>query len=185
MDSRRKTGVEGVRLPELSRRAVIAGTSVAAFGAARPVAAATIPSTAALAASDEGTRRCASWLAVNAKIERLQTRGAKLENWLGKEHAWFQLSPAEQQALPWAKELRDIDGCLDVLFEQRDSLLESLPTSGSVSLESVIARLAVVERLIWREEHPEVHALVTGSRRDLIAISRGHPGAFVRQDAAS
>jgi hypothetical protein len=182
MDSRRKAGVEGVRLPELSRRAVIAGTSVAAFGGAKPAAALATRPAAALTAPDEGTKRCASWLAINAKIERLQTRWAKLETWLGREHSWFQLSPAEQQALPWAKELRDIDGCLDLLFEQRDALLESLPTRGSVSMESVIAKLAVVERLIWPCDHPEAHALIVGSRLDLIAISQRHPHAFVRQE---
>ncbi|MCR5879991.1 helicase [Phenylobacterium sp. J367] len=175
MDSRRKTGVEGVRLPELSRRAVIAGTSVAALGAAKPVAATgAIPPAATLVPSDEGTRRCARWLAIEAKIARLQTRWAKLETWLAKNHNWFRLSPAEQQALPWAKELRDIDGCLDVLFEQREAALKSIPSSGSADLESIIAKLAVVERLIWREEHPEVHALITGARRDLTAMSRRH-----------
>ena len=184
MGSRRKTGVEGVRLPELSRRAVIAGTSVAAFGAAKPAAALVSPPVAALTAPDEGTKRCVRWLAINAKIERLQTRWAKLETWLGKEHAWFQLSPAEQRALPWAKELRDIDGCLDLLFEQRDALLESLPTHGD-GMDSVIARLAVVERLIWPCDHPEAHALIVGSRLDLIAISQRHPHAFVRQEPAA
>ena len=174
MGSRRKTGVEGVRLPELSRRAVIAGTSVVAFGAVNPAAALATSPAAALTAPDEGIKRSARWLAINAKIERLQTRWAKLEGWLGREHAWFQLSPAEQQALPWAKELRDIDGCLDVLFEQRDALLESLPTHGG-GMDSVIAKLAVVERLIWPCDHPEAHALIVGSRLDLIAMSRESP----------
>jgi len=175
MGPRRKTGVEKVRLPGLSRRAVIAGTSVAAFGAAKPAGAtgADRP-TAAMVASDEGIRRCASWLAIDAKIARLQTRWAKLEGWLVREHRWLKLSPAEQQALPWAKELRDIDGCLDLLFEQREAALKSIPSSGSADLESVIATLAVVERLIWREEHPDVHALITGARRDLTAMSRRH-----------
>lgn len=173
MGSRRKTGSETVRLPELSRRAVIAGTSVVAFGAAKPAAPAAIPSAVARAASDEGTRRCANWLAIDAKIDRLQTRWAKLETWLAREHGWFKLSPAERQALPWAKELRDIDGCLDVLFEKRDALLEGLPASGAVSLESIVARLAVVERLICRDEHPEGHALIAGARRDLVAMAGG------------
>lgn len=173
MDSRRKTSGETVRLPELSRRAVIAGTSVVAFGAAKPAAPAAIPSAVARAASDEGTRRFANWLAIDAKIDRLQTRWAKLEAWLAREHGWFKLSPVERQALPWAKELRDIDGCLDVLFEKRDALLESLPASGSVSLESVIARLAVVERLICRDDHPEGHALIAEARRDLVAMAGG------------
>jgi hypothetical protein len=175
MGSRRKTGVEDVRLPELSRRAVIAGTSVVAFGVTKPAAALATAPVAALAVPDEGTKRCARWLAINAKIERLQTRWSKLESWLIREHSWFQLSPAEQQALPWAKELRDIDGCLDLLFEQRDAVLESLPACGSASMESVIAKLAVVERLIWPCDDPEAHALVAGARRDLIAMARPVP----------
>jgi hypothetical protein len=184
MGSRRKTGVEDVRLPELSRRAVIAGTSVAAFGAAKPAAALATPPAAALTAPDEGTKQCARWLAINAKIERLQTRWAKLEGWLGKKHAWYQLSPAEQQALPWAKELRDIDGCLDLLFEQRDALLESLPTHGG-GMDSVIAKLAVVERLIWPCDHPEAHALIAGARQDLIVMSRENPRAMIRRHSTS
>lgn len=174
MGSCRKTSGGNVRLPELSRRAMIAGTSVAALGAAKPAAAVTIPSATSLLDSDEGTRQCASWLAIDAKIARLQTRWAKLEGWLAREHRWLKLSPAEQQALPWAKELRDIDGCLDLLFEQREAALKSIPCSGSADLESVVAKLAVVERLIWREEHPEVHALITGARRDLTVMSRQH-----------
>lgn len=179
MGSRRKTSGETVRLPQLSRRAIIAGTSVAAFGMAKPIALASgIPSAAVLAASDEGTRQCASWLAIDSKIARLQTRWGDLESWLAKKHNWFKLSPAEQLALPWAKELRDIDGCLDVLFEKREALLETLPGSGSASLESVIARLAVVERLIWADEHPEAHALIAGCRRDLHVLSGGDATAM-------
>lgn len=136
MGSRQKAGGEGVRLPELSRRAVIGGTSVVAFGVATPVA-------AALAPPDEGARRCARWLRLDAKIDRLQDRWGKLESWLVREKSWSKLTPAERQASPWAKELRDIDGCLEVLFEQRDALLETLPNFGSASLESVISRLAV------------------------------------------
>jgi hypothetical protein len=173
MVSCRKTEGESVRLPALSRRAVLAGTSAAAFGAAKPVvAAATITSSAtAVVVSDEGTRRCANWLAIDAKIARLQTRWGDLESWLAKKHNWFNLSPAEQQALPWAKELRDIDGCLDVLFEKREALLETLPNAGAASVESVMARLAVVQRLIWADEHPEAHALIVRCRRDLAALS--------------
>jgi hypothetical protein len=170
MGSRRMTGGEDARLPEISRRTIIAGTPVAALAAALPVAAAIIPQ-AALIQSDEGTRRCTNWLAIDKKIRRLQTRWAKLESWLAKEHDWFKLSPAEQQALPWAQELRDIDGYLDVLFEKREALLEHLPTYGSVNLEAAITKLAVVEHLIWPDDHPEAHALIAGVRRDLIAMS--------------
>jgi len=175
MGSRRKTGVEDARLPALSRRALIAGTSVVAFGAANPAAASVTLPPATAVASDIAARRCKNWLAIDAQIERLQTRWAKLEGWLIREHSWCGLTPAEQQALPWSKELRDIDGMLDTLFEKRERLLEEIPDSSAVSLEAVVARLAVVERLIWPEDHPEAHAMIARSRLDLIAMSQEYP----------
>ena len=168
MGSRQKTGGEVARLPELTRRAVIAGTSAATLGGGK-VAAAVPPR------PDEGAKLCNQWLRLDAKIRRLQDRWAKLDHWLGQNHGWFQLSEEERQAFPWSKELQDIDGCLDVLFEKRDALLESVPAIGSPDLGSVIAKLAVVEGLIWPEDHPEAHALIAGSVQDLIALSHKGP----------
>ncbi|MCK5911646.1 MAG: helicase [Caulobacter sp.] len=170
MGSRRRTEGEGARLPALSRRAVLAGTSAAAL--AVPSRAAAAPAVAHAAATDGGANAYRQWLFLTAKIERLQTRWAKLESWLAREHKWLQLSPAEQQALPWARELRDIDGCLDVLFEQREALLQRLPTVGCSSLEAVAVKLGVVERLVARDDHPEAHAMVAGARQDLLAFVR-------------
>ena len=171
MRSRRKTGIEDARLPALSRRALIAGTSVVAFGTASPAAASVTLPPASVVASDVAARRCRNWLAVDAQIERLQSRWAKLESWLIREHSWCKLTSAEQQALPWSKELRDIDGILDTLFDKRERLLGAIPDSASVSFEAIIARLAVLERLIWPEDHPEAHAIIARSRQDLIALS--------------
>lgn len=150
MGSRRQTEGERARLPALSRRTVIAGTTAVVLPSPKLAA----PTIAAAAISD-GAKPYESWLYLTAKIERLQTRWAKLESWLVREHGWFQLSPAEQQALPWAKELRDIDGCLDLLFEKREAVLETLPTHRSTTLEAVVAKLKVVERLVERDDHPE------------------------------
>ena len=157
------TGGEDARLPEISRRLVVVGASAATVALRAPATAAAIP--------DERTRLLTRWLSLTTHIERLQDRWARLEGWLVREHDWFQLSPAEQQALPWAQELRDIDGCLDELYERRERLLASLPTSGVASMDSAIIRLAVVERLVWPDEHSEAHALVAGVRGDLIAMS--------------
>ena len=173
MRSRRETGVEDARLPALSRRALIAGTSIVAFGAANPAVAAVALQPVAAVVSDAATRRCSNWLAVDAQIERLQNRWARLEGWLIREHSWCKLTPAEQQALPWSKELRDIDGMLDTLVEKRERLLQSIPDSAAVCFEGVIARLAVVERLVCTEDHPEAHAMIARSRLDLIAMSQG------------
>ena len=171
MGSRRMTGVENAHLPALSRRALIAGTSVVAFGAANPAPASVTLPPAPAVVSDVATRRFRNWLAVDAQIERLQTRWAKLEGWLIREHSWCKLTPAEQQALPWSKELRDIDGMLDTLAKKRERLLEAIPDSGAQNVQAIVARLAVVERLIWPEDHPEAHAMIARSRQDLIALS--------------
>ncbi|WP_148216822.1 helicase [Phenylobacterium zucineum] len=157
-----------MRLPELSRRAVVVGSPAsllaapAAFAQSTPIPVASTQSNAAAPFK--------RWLYLNAKIERLQTRWARLESWLAREHSWFQLSPAEQQALPWAQELRDIDGCLDLLLEKRDELLEALPTQGSAALEVIAAKLEVAERLVWAADHPEAHALISGSRQDILTL---------------
>ena len=173
MGSRQQTGGEAVRLPKLTRRAVIAGTSAATLAGGK-VAGAAPPR------PDEGAKLCTQWLRLDAKIRRLQDRWAKLEHWLGQNHGWFQLSEAEQQALPWSKELQDIDGCLDVLFEKRDALLDSMPAAGSANLGAIITKLAVVERLIWPNDHPEAHALIAGSVQDLIALSHKGPADWNR-----
>jgi hypothetical protein len=173
MGSRQQTDGEAVRLPKLTRRAVIAGTSAATLGGGK-VAGAVPPR------PDEGAKLCTQWLHLDAKIRRLQDRWRKLEHWLVQNHRWLQLSEAEQQALPWSKELQDIDGCLDVLFEKRDALLESVPAAGSANLGAIITKLAVVERLIWSDDHPEAHALIAGSVQDLIALSHKGPADWNR-----
>ena len=173
MDSRRHAGGARPPLPEISRRALIAGTPVAALATPKSVFAAASPpiASAAADAADDGVRRLKQWLALDRKIERYRDRWARLEGWLVRERAWFKLSPAEQRAHPGGRELQDIDGCIEVLTEKRDALLEALPDSRTVTLESIVTRLAVVERLVWPEDHPEAHALIAGAHQDLITLA--------------
>jgi hypothetical protein len=141
MGTRRKTGVEGVRLSELSRRAVIAGTSAATFGAAKPAAAlSATPVAAVLTASDEGAspvragasegRAFEAWEADRAEVERLADRTPETEEHLRGRllDRRFELEnliiatpclelPAirvKARLLLWLKELEDGDG-LDAL----------------------------------------------------------------------
>jgi len=51
--------------------------------------------------------------------------------------------------------------------------LEAIPDFVSVNFEAIIARLAVVERLICPEDYPEAHAMIARSRLDIIAMSQG------------
>ena len=114
MDSRRDAGGERARLPEISRRLVVVGASAATVAWRAPATAAAIP--------DERTRQLTRWLSLTTHIERLQDRWARPEGWLVREHDWLKLSPAERRVLPWARELGDIDGCLDALFKRRECL---------------------------------------------------------------
>ena len=168
----------------LSRRAVLVAASAAPLlgGGSTAAAATGLGTTAATALAtsldrpeaalvvDEVTRRCNQFLALEARIRRLQTRWGRLESWLDQEHGWMRLTQAERSALPQAKELRDIDGMLDALFEKRNDLLDELPSTEQVSLDGVIAKLAVVETLLWREDFPAVYELITQSRQDLITM---------------
>ena len=174
MGSRPTTRDEDARLPEVSRRALIAGTPAAALASRKSAFARAIAATApvgAVEAADDGDRRLKQWLALDRKVERYQDRWAQLEGYLVREHAWFRLSPDDRRAHPGGRELRDIDGAIDVLREKRDALLEALPDARVVSMESIVTRLAVVERLVWPEDHPEAHALIAGARQDLIALA--------------
>jgi len=50
-----------------------------------------------------------------------------------------------------------------------------MPADGSATLGAIIVKLAVVERLLWADEHPEAHALIAGAVQDLIALSHQEP----------
>jgi len=51
----------------------------------------------------------------------------------------------------------------------------TMPADGSATLGAIIVKLAVVERLLWADEHPEAHALIAGAVQDLIALSHQEP----------
>lgn len=167
MGSRQLTGGGGARPPALSRRAVLVGTSAAATAPTLPYAAGS-PAEALTPAS--AVKPYERYLQIDARISRLQRRWGRLESYLADQHDWLRLSKAEQQGIPGAQELRDIDGMLDLLVEEREKLLAELPVRGATSLEVVIARLAVAERLIWRDDFPEAHAMIAGAREDLSAM---------------
>lgn len=166
MGSRQSAAGERARLPALSRRAVLVGTSAAATapqaGVAHP-----LPS---VTASGTATGLYRRWVHLDREIERLLLRWGDIEGWLFETHNWHRLSEAEQAALPAGQLLRDVDTQLKRLCAERDGLLEKLPRSGADTLETVAARLAVVERLLYRDDHPEAYDMILGSRRDLTTL---------------
>ncbi|MBJ7411257.1 MAG: helicase [Phenylobacterium sp.] len=151
---------DGPRLPAVSRRAVLVGGSAAAAAPAGGAAALQLPVGAAPA---DPTKPYRALLHLDARISRLRRRWARLE-------AYRDGQPRQPGTAPAGlRELRDIDGMLELLLEQRAALLEKLPTRGATTLEEVIARLAVAEQLIWTDDHLEAQTMIAGSRQDLIA----------------
>lgn len=161
MGSGRPPAAHPVRLPAVSRRTVLAGASAAA--AASPVDGSPLKMPVGSARPDP-TKPYRALLHLDARISRLRRRWARLE-------AYMEDQPSPPgTAPPGAQELRDIEGMLELLLEQRAALLETLPKRGATSLEEVIARLAVAEQLIWTYDHIEAQAMIAGSRRDLTAL---------------
>lgn len=163
MDSRRKAESADVRAPQLSRRAVLAVGSAAPFVAGGTVAADTDPSVAI----------CHRWLAIDAEQRRLQLEWGTLEGWLMTKRSWYRLSPDQQAAIPEGARLAEIDARLDVLEVEGHALLKSMRPKPAKSIEGVVANLSVAARLIFVEDHPEAHGLITRAVRDLAAFSGG------------
>ncbi len=151
------------RPPSVSRRAVLVGA------AATPAAGAAAPLVAASPAAADPAKRYKTLLYLDAKISRLRRRWARLDAYLSGQLQALPAS-AEPEPLRGAQELRDIDGMIEVLSERRAAVLETLPTKGAAKLEELIARLAVVERLISNEDHLEAQALIAGTRQDLVSL---------------
>ena len=163
MDSRRRAESADVRARQLSRRAVLAVGSAAPFEAGRTVAADTDPSVAI----------CHRWLAIDAEQRRLQLEWGTLEGWLITKRKWFKLTSDQRAAVPEGARLAEIDARLDVLEVEGHALLKAMRPKPAKSIEAVVANLSVAARLIFVEDHPEAHGLITRAVRDLAAFSSG------------
>lgn len=158
--SRQGTASGAAGPPSLSRRVVLVGA------AAAPAASAADPLSVASPAAAHPTTPYKTLLYIDAKISRLRRRWARLDNYLSDQLQSLPLG-SELQTLRGAEELRDIDGMIELLSEKRAALLETLPAKGAASLQELIARLAVAERLISTDDHLEAHTLIAGARQDL------------------
>ena len=164
MSSRRKAERAPARRDEPSRRAVMIGCSAAPLiGGA----------SAAQAEIDTHIDTCLRWLAIDAEQRRLQLEWGTLEGRLMTKHNWYQLSQDQQAAITEGARLAEIDARLDVLEVEGHALLKAMRPKPAKSIEAVVANLAVAARLIFVEDHPEAHGLITRAARDLAALSSG------------
>jgi hypothetical protein len=163
MGSRHRPDDGAPRPPSLSRRTVLVGA------AATPAVSAAAPLVTASPAPADPTKPYKTLLYLDAAISRLRRRWARLDAYLSDQLESLPAG-AEPKPLRGAQELRDIDGMIELLLERRTALLEKLPSKGAATLEELIARLAVAERLIWNDDHLEAQALIAGTRQDLASL---------------
>lgn len=164
MESRRKAGRAPARVDEPSRRAMMVGGAVACgVSGMAPLQVRAAPSVAI----------CYRWLAIDAEQRRLQLEWGTLEGWLMTKRNWYKLTPEQRAEIPEGARLGEIDARLDVLEVEGHALLKAMRPKPARSFEAVIANLSVAARLIFVEDHPEAHGLITRAARDLAALSGG------------
>lgn len=163
MDSRHKAERADARARQLSRRSVLSGGSAASF----------ITPGHAPGSADPAVTVCTRWLAIDAEQRRLQLEWGTLEGWLMTKRNWYKLTPEQRAEIPEGARLAEIDARLDVLEIEGHVLLKAMRPKPAKSFEAVIANLSVAARLIFVEDHPEAHGLITRAARDLAALSGG------------
>ena len=149
---------------QVSRRSMLAGVTAAPL----------TPSPDQVRGSaDRSLEVSRRWLAIDAEQRRLQLEWGKLEGRLMIKHNWYKLSPEQRAEIPEGARLSEIDARLDVLEVEGHALLKAMRPKPAKSVEAVIANLSVAARLIFVEDHPEAHGLISRAVRDLAAFSGG------------
>ncbi|WP_133244875.1 hypothetical protein [Caulobacter radicis] len=162
MGSRRKTGGDRARLPDLTRRTVM-GAAAAAPVAVSTGASASLP-------ADSALMRFGTFVALDLRICRLVNRWADLESDVFQNHNWLNLTEEQQLALPQGQEMARIDAMLPDLFRQRHELTEALPKVAAATPTEIAAKVTAAARLVDPEDNEPANLLLTGAVRDLAAM---------------
>lgn len=123
--------------------------------------------------ADPSVAICHRWLAIDAEQRSLQLEWGTLEGWLITKRKWFKLTPDQRAAISEGDRLAEIDARLDVIEVEGHAFLKAMQPKPAKSIEAVAANLSVAARLIFVEDHPEAHGLITRAVRDLAAFSGG------------
>lgn len=134
---------------KISRRVVI---SAVAGATSLPEVAAALPRLA-----DNVRQLSGDWLALKQREEILTARWSTIESWLVEQFDWGNLSEEEQQALPEAQELREIDDQLDQLEEERLTCRARLLNLPPATLEGTLGKLRALADLIEPADQPFLH----------------------------
>lgn len=152
----------GVSLVSFSKRALLSGIAATGMGAARP---------ATWAFADPSLAICRQWLALDREQEALLTEWSQVEAALMRDPKWSSLSVKAKAAHEGSQRLDRIDRQLERLSDESRAVLDLLPTTPAANIETVVAHLEVVERLLAPEEDDQVYGMITRAVRDLKALT--------------
>lgn len=142
----------------LSKRALLSGVAAMGMGAARA---------AVWSFADPSLAICRRWLALDREQEALLTEWSQVEAALMHDLKWRSLSAKAKLAHAGSRRLDEIDRQLERLSDESRAVLDLLPTKPAANIETVVAHLKVVERLLAPEEDDQVYGMVARAVRDL------------------
>jgi hypothetical protein len=138
MESRRNTGGDCGRLPEITRRTLVGAVAAPALAHERA------------GRAGEVLTHSRTWLALDAEFERAMLAWQEEESRLGG--AFLPKPDAEQRRRPEAALLNALSDQMDALDERRWELMEALETLPAADLHDVAGKLAVAVRAMRHEE---------------------------------
>ena len=151
-------------MARLSRRKVVAALGSAPLLADGKVIAAV--------AADPVLLLCAHYGELARHQERLMRQWGDREAWLGDNRDWFNLSKAEQRALPEAQLLFAIDADYERCVRAGVRIVRRLRDVPALTVHGAAAKLSVVAEVIDPEDYPGAHRILLSAIEDLRVMGR-------------
>ncbi len=151
-------------MARLSRRKVVAALGSAPLLAGGKVTVA--------AAADPVLLLCAHYGELARRQERLLRQWGDREAWLGDNRDWFNLSKAEQRALPEAQLLYAIDAEYELCVRAGVRIVRRLRSVPALTADGAAAKLSVVAEVIDPEDYPGAHRILLSTIEDLRVMGR-------------
>lgn len=151
-------------MARLSRRKVVAALGSAPLLADDRVTAAV--------ATDPVLLLCAHYGELARRQERLMRQWGDREAWLGDNCDWFNLSKAEQRALPEAQQLYAIDAEYERCVRAGVRIVRRLRSVPALTVDGAAAKLSVVAEVIDPEDYPGAHRILLSTIEDLRVMGR-------------
>jgi hypothetical protein len=126
----------------------------------------------AAAAADPVLVLCAHYGELARRQERLMRQWGDREAWLSDNRNWFNLSKAEQRALPEAQWLYAIDAEYERCVRAGVRIVRRLRGVPALTEDGAAAKLSVVAEVIDPEDYPGAHRVLLSTIEDLRIMGR-------------